>query len=196
MESVGRLAGGVAHDFNNMLGVILGYTEMVLAKTDRSDPRHNDLKEVLAAGKRSADIVRQLLAFARKQKVSPGILDLNGTIDGILKMLRRLIGEDINLTWRPSADRLNQGYIDVESRPGEGTTFKVYLPRHDDKAIAAVEDSKISAPTGRGEMILVMSGYTASVIADQGVLDDGTNFLRKPFSAVDLAVKVREVLMS
>lgn len=104
MEAVGRLAGGVAHDFNNMLTSILGFTEIAMAKLDRGSPIQDDLKEVRAAGKRSAEIVRQLLAFARRQPLSPRLLSINETIDGMLKMLRRLIGEDIELAWRPQVD--------------------------------------------------------------------------------------------
>jgi PAS domain S-box-containing protein len=104
MESVGRLAGGVAHDFNNMLGIILGYTELAMNKVDSSDPAYADLEEVLNATRRSADITRQLLAFARKQIVEPVMLDLNNTVESMLKMLRRLIGEDISLAWLPGAD--------------------------------------------------------------------------------------------
>jgi PAS domain S-box-containing protein len=103
MESVGRLAGGVAHDFNNMLGVILGNTEMALDKVDQADPIHDDLMDILGAAKKSADITRQLLAFARKQTISPRVVDLNETVEGMLKMLRRLIGEDIDLAWLPGS---------------------------------------------------------------------------------------------
>ncbi|MCL7488816.1 MAG: PAS domain S-box protein [Desulfobulbaceae bacterium] len=103
MESVGRLAGGVAHDFNNMLGVILGNTEMALDKVDPSDPLHRDLMDILSAAGRSAEITRQLLAFARKQTISPRVIDLNVTVEGMLKILRRLIGEDIDLVWLPGS---------------------------------------------------------------------------------------------
>ncbi|RJP42383.1 MAG: PAS domain S-box protein [Desulfobacteraceae bacterium] len=103
MESVGRLAGGVAHDFNNMLTVILGYTEMAMDQVNKTDPIHADLEEVRRAGKRSMDITGQLLAFARKQVISPRVMDLNETVEGMLKMLRRLIGEDIDLEWHPEA---------------------------------------------------------------------------------------------
>lgn len=109
MESVGRLAGGVAHDFNNMLGVILGRTEMVLEKIDLCgeglDPSVKpDLAEILEAGQRSASLTRQLLAFASRQTIAPTALDLNTSVNHMLKMLRRLIGEDIDLAWRPGAD--------------------------------------------------------------------------------------------
>jgi PAS domain S-box-containing protein len=104
MEAVGRLAGGVAHDFNNMLGVILGHAEMAIDKVDFSHPLHEDLLEIQKAAQRSADLTRQLLAFARKQTISPQVLNLNDTISGMLKMLRRLIGEDIDLVWKPGAN--------------------------------------------------------------------------------------------
>jgi PAS domain S-box-containing protein len=103
MESVGRLAGGVAHDFNNMLGVIIGHTELALTAHDAEEAR-NDLKEIMTAAQRSADLTRQLLAFARKQTISPRVLNLNDTIEGLLRMLSRLIGEDIELSWKPGAN--------------------------------------------------------------------------------------------
>lgn len=104
MESVGRLAGGVAHDFNNMLGVIIGYSELAIAQTDPGQPVHGFLDEIHKAAHRSAELTRQLLAFARKQTIEPRVLDLNVTIEGMLKMLRRLIGEDIALSWQPGAE--------------------------------------------------------------------------------------------
>ena len=104
MESVGRLAGGVAHDFNNMLGVILGHAEMAMEQVDPTQPLRADLEEIRRAANRSAELTRQLLAFARKQTVSPKVLDLNETVPGMLKMLQRLIGEDIQLAWLPGAN--------------------------------------------------------------------------------------------
>jgi len=102
MESIGRLAGGVAHDFNNMLGVIIGYAEMALDQIDPSEPIHNNLDEILKAADRSAELTRQLLAFARKQVISPKVLDLNEIVSNMLKMLQRLIGENIDLVWLPA----------------------------------------------------------------------------------------------
>ncbi|MFO7912662.1 MAG: ATP-binding protein [Desulfotignum sp.] len=103
MESVGRLAGGVAHDYNNMLNVILGYAELALGKIDPADPVHDNLKKIHTAATRSADITRQLLAFARKQTISPQVLDLNRTIDeGMLQILHRLMGENIDVSWQPA----------------------------------------------------------------------------------------------
>ncbi len=103
MESVGRLAGGVAHDFNNMLGVILGQTELALLQADENHLLYSSLKEIQTAATRSADITNQLLAFARKQTISPRKLDLNDAVEKMLNMLRRLIGEDIDLVWRPAS---------------------------------------------------------------------------------------------
>ena len=104
LETVGQLAGGVAHDFNNMLGVILGYTELALGQVDESAPMHADLEEIQKAAERSAALTRQLLGFARKQTIVPKVLDLNESVAGMLDMLRRLIGENIVLAWEPAAE--------------------------------------------------------------------------------------------
>ena len=101
METIGTLAGGVAHDFNNMLSVINGYAEMALGRTRPEDPLQADLQAILDAGRRAADITRQLLAFARKQTIKPRVLDLNDSVAGLLNMLGRLIGEDVELAWIP-----------------------------------------------------------------------------------------------
>ena len=104
MESVGRLAGGVAHDYNNISSIIIGFSELALEKVEQDDPVHDDLMEIYRAANRSTDITRQLLAFARQQTIAPKVLDLNDTIESMLKMLRRLIGEDIDLAWLPGSE--------------------------------------------------------------------------------------------
>ncbi|MHB1184924.1 MAG: PAS domain S-box protein [Desulfobulbia bacterium] len=104
MEAVGTLAGGVAHDFNNMLMVIIGHAELALRQIAPDQPLFANLQEIRKAAGRSADLTRQLLTFARKQTVVPKVLDLNETVEGMLKMLRRLIGENINLAWQPGAE--------------------------------------------------------------------------------------------
>jgi len=101
MESVGRLAGGIAHDFNNMLGVIIGHASIALMDTELNKKTQRHLVEINNAADRSADLTRQLLAFARKQAIEPKVLDLNVTIAGMLNMLQRLIGENIHLNWQP-----------------------------------------------------------------------------------------------
>ena len=370
MESVGRLAGGVAHDFNNMLGVILGHTELALEWAEENSDIYSDLKEIQTAAQRSADLTKQLLTFARKQIIEPKMLNLNQTIKQMITMLQRLIGEDIDLLWKPcealwpvkmdpsQIDQIlanlcvnardaitdvgkitietamvsfdeaycnehvgfipgdfvllgvsdngsgmdkktlsnlfepffttkemgkgtglglatvygivkqNKGFINVYSEPGQGSTFKIYLPRHTavdqtapaihteqqypggNETILLVEDepailnmvrmmlerkgySVLSAATpaeaialakihadkihllmtdvvmpgmnGRDlarhlitiypdVKLLFMSGYTANVIAHQGVLDEGVSFIQKPFSRADLLVKLRSIL--
>ncbi|MGA2227031.1 MAG: PAS domain S-box protein, partial [Syntrophobacteraceae bacterium] len=370
MESVGRLAGGVAHDFNNMLGVIIGRAEMALERDIPTDKLQENLHEILKAGLRSADLTRQLLAFARKQTATPKILDLNETISGMLKMLRRLIGEDIDLSWIPELDlwkvkidpsqvdqilanllvnardaipeigvitlrtenvviddyiraetpefipgeyilltvsdngtgmsqevrenifepffttkelgkgtglglstvygivKQNDGFIYVASELGKGTTFKIYLPRFEaetaqvpseeitierrkgTETILLVEDDEaildlskiileklgytvfaaqtpvyaihlaeehsgdlhllitdLVMPEMNGRELakqisasrpnlkcLYMSGYTADIITHRGLLDDGVDFIQKPFGSDELAAKVRQVL--
>jgi len=114
MEAVGRLAGGVAHDFNNMLGVIIGLADILLIKMAPDSPFHAHITEIRKAGERSADLTRKLLAFARKQTVAPKVLDFNDTIESMLKLLHRLIGEDIDLLWKPG-----QGLWPVKMDPSQ-----------------------------------------------------------------------------
>ncbi|MBS1124966.1 MAG: domain S-box protein, partial [Deltaproteobacteria bacterium] len=98
MEAIGNLAGGVAHDFNNLLSVILSYSSMLAEDMTPSDPRRADLEEIEAAGIRAVDLTRQLLAFSRKQILQPRIVNLNDILAGMERMLRRLLGEDVELT--------------------------------------------------------------------------------------------------
>lgn len=369
MESIGRLAGGVAHDYNNTLGVILGYAELLQERLAKEGNKCEELREIIKATLHSADITRQLLAFARQQTISPKRLDLNRCVENMLKMLRRLIGENIELEWLPQKNlgsvkmdmvqvdqilanfcinakdamdgsgkitietrsvtvdeaycsshpefhpgeficltvsdtgtgmdkktqekifdpffttkgmgegtglglstvygivKQNNGIIDVYSELGKGTTFNIYLARYESPV---EQGATVRSPldTGKGEGILLveddedileisqqmltslgyrvidtqspaqavalarenkdilkllitdvilpdmnglelsgrvqevcpnlktlfMSGYTADVIAHQGVLDDGVHFIQKPFSKQDLADKVRSVL--
>jgi signal transduction histidine kinase/ActR/RegA family two-component response regulator len=104
MESVGRLAGGVAHDFNNMLQAIMGNVELALEEPGAAGILREHLLEVQRVAHRSAELTRQLLAFARQQTVSPRAVNLNDVVAGTIRMLRRLIGEDINLVWMPGPD--------------------------------------------------------------------------------------------
>jgi signal transduction histidine kinase len=99
MDAVGRLAGGVAHDYNNMTNVIMGYAELAMEKLNKNDPLYDDLQEINKAARRSMELTRQLLAFARCQAISPKILDINEAVESMLKMLQRLIGEDVELVW-------------------------------------------------------------------------------------------------
>ncbi len=102
IEAIGRLAGGVAHDFNNMLAIILGNTQLALQRLDMGKPVEKYLQQIEETANRSADLTRQLLGFARKQTIAPQVINLNNTIEDMLKMLRQLIGEDIELIWKPA----------------------------------------------------------------------------------------------
>ncbi len=383
LESVGRLAGGVAHNFNNVLMGIMGYTELCQEQIAPDHPIREFLDEISGETKRLADLTRQLLGFARKQPITPKVLDLNDAASAILKFLRGQNGTEIDTVWNPNpalwpvkldasqADQVltalyrnaceaidlpapqdaatrqaggagtitvgtanvtldhatcagrvnavpgdyvvltvsddgcgmdqeavgklfepffttkdlsagaglglatvygivkqNNGFINVDSEPGEGTTFSIYLPRFVPDATATTLTNRSGAPRGRGETILLvedekslrvtcslflealdykvlvaeapaealemvaghpgdihlmltdvvmpemdgrqlaqrisavkpgikvlfMSGYTANVIAQRGVLDEGVQFLSKPFTRDALAQKVREVL--
>jgi PAS domain S-box-containing protein len=97
MEAIGQLAGGIAHDFNNLLTVICGYSIFALERLPEGDPVRGDIEEVKKAGERASALTRQLLAFSRKQVLAPRLLDLNAVVAGLDTMLRRLIGEDIEL---------------------------------------------------------------------------------------------------
>jgi two-component system, cell cycle sensor histidine kinase and response regulator CckA len=134
LEAIGRLAGGVAHDFNNMLGVILGYTDRELALRGPSDAVYASLVSIRDAAERSAELTRQLLAFSRQQKVEPRVIDLNEQVSGMERLLRRTIGEDVSLTltldpalWPVSMDpsQVDQALVNLainarDSMPGGG----------------------------------------------------------------------------
>ena len=170
MESVGRLAGGVAHDFNNMLGVILGHTELALDQLSPTEPLHAELEEIAKAAQRSADLTRQLLAFARKQTVSPKVLDLNETVGGMLKLLLRLIGEDIDLVWMPG-----QGLWPVKMDPAQTDQILANLCVNARDAIAGVGritietqnvtfDADVQAPNAA----CVPGDYVLLAVSDDG----------------------------
>ncbi|MBI4484696.1 MAG: PAS domain S-box protein [Acidobacteria bacterium] len=114
MESVGQLAGGIAHDFNNPLTVINGTAELAIAQVREDGPLHEDLREIRQAGERAAALTRQLLAFSRKQILQPQVLNLNTVVAEMESLLRRLIGEDIDLVVVPT-----QGLGHVKADPGQ-----------------------------------------------------------------------------
>jgi two-component system cell cycle sensor histidine kinase/response regulator CckA len=106
MEAVGQLAGGVAHDFNNLLTAILGYCNLLLDEMPTDAPQRPDLEEIRSAGERAAALTRQLLAFSRRQMLQPRTLDLNDLVRQLGKLLRRMIGEDIELVTQLASDLL------------------------------------------------------------------------------------------
>jgi PAS domain S-box-containing protein len=114
MEAVGQLAGGIAHDFNNLLTAILGSTQLLLQATAPGDARREDVEEIRNAGLRAAELTRQLLAFSRRQVLAPKVLELNAVVANMDKMLRRLIGEDVELA---TALRADAGAVNAD--PGQ-----------------------------------------------------------------------------
>lgn len=263
LEAVGLLAGGMAHDYNNMLSVIISYAELALCKTDPGNSVYSDIEEILKAAKRSTEVTRHLLTFARKQIIVPIMLNLNQTVENMLNMLRRLIGENIELTWRPTVgpclirmdsvqidqilvnlcvnakaaiadigkimiktrnvvfdkaycdnhtgftegryvllavsdngcgidpqiiDRIfepfftnkdvghgtglglatvygivkqNNGFINITTKPGQGTTFSIYLPQYTGLAPNATQNGLEEIPRGNGEYVLVVEDEPA-----------------------------------
>lgn len=163
MEAVGRLAGGVAHDFNNMLAVIAGHTELALEQTAPNGPLHADLLAIQKAAQRSVDLTRQLLAFARKQTIAPKVLDLNETIAGMSNMLGRLIGEDIELLWRPASTPWS-----VNMDPTQIDQIMVNLVVNARDAITGV--GKITIETGQVAFDESYCGTHAGFVPGQYVL--------------------------
>ena len=142
MESIGRLAGGIAHDFNNMLGVIIGQATMALEEVDLPKSIYERFDVIRKAGERSANLTRQLLGFARKQNVSPKVLDLNETVSKMTQMLQRLIGEDIDLAYLPGQNvwpvNVDPNQIDqilanlcINARDAIGETGKITIETDD-----------------------------------------------------------------
>ncbi len=185
MESIGRLAGGVAHDFNNMLSVILGHTELAIEKLDPADPLFAGLQAVQQAAERSAALTRQLLTFARKQTVAPKVIDLNEIVEGMLKMLRRLIGEDIDLLWRPGQSirpvKVDPAQIDqllanlcVNARDAIAGVGKITI----ETALATFDEAYCAAHLG-----FLPGEYTLLAVSDNGCgMDQETlNHIFEPF---------------
>jgi len=114
MEAVGRLAGGIAHDFNNLLTAITGYADLALSDLREGDPMRQDMEEILRAAHRAAELTHQLLAFSRQQVLAPRVLDLNEVVQSVDKMLRRLVGEDVELL-----SVLAPGLGHVKADPGQ-----------------------------------------------------------------------------
>ncbi len=171
MEMVGRLAGGIAHDFNNMLTVILGHSEMAMEESDPSMKTYADFDAIRQAATHSANLTRQLLAFARKQIVTPIIIELNSAITEMLPMLRRLIGENITLTWVPECQNC---YIKID--PSQIDQILVNLCINARDAIMGngritIANSCVSLPkiTGETRKTECLSGVYVSL----SVHDDG-----------------------
>ena len=204
MESVGRLAGGVAHGFNNMLCVILGHAEMALAEIDREHPLFDSLQAIKSSAQRSADLTRQLLAFSRQQPISPMEMDLNQSIEGMLGHETILLVEDEPAIMDVTKLMLEEfGYIVLAtSSPGDALRL---AEAHTGRISLLITD--VIMPKMNGRQLskallardphlkcLFMSGYTANIIAQHGMLDPGVRFIQKPFSMRELSAKIRDIL--
>jgi PAS domain S-box-containing protein len=168
MEAVGRLAGGVAHDFNNQLGVILGYTELLLR--NGVEAQRGKLEQILKATQHASGLTRQLLAFSRKEIVSPKVLDLNALVAELEKMLVRLIGEDIDLAIIPGAD-LGQ----VEADPGqlEQIVMNLCVNARDampDGGLLRIETANVELDAGHAapHEIITPGRYVMLAVSDAG----------------------------
>ncbi len=177
MESIGRLAGGVAHDFNNMLGVILGYGEDILSQLHPGDPLRESAKEVVEAGRRSAALTRQLLAFSRRQTLRPEVLNLNFVLKNLEKMLHRLIGEDIELSFRLAEDLER-----VEVDPGqiEQVIMNMAVNARDampqgGQLIIETANNRMEEEYPDAHFDLVPGDYVVLSVSDNGCgMDEGT----------------------
>jgi PAS domain S-box-containing protein len=184
MESVGRLAGGVAHDFNNLLMGIIGYVELCRDGMPAEHPVRGWLDEITHEAERSANLTRQLLAFARKQTIAPQVIDLDDAVSAMLKLLRRLIGEDIDLTWQPCGDvwpvKLDPGQLDqilvnlcVNARDAVTGVGRVSIQT----ANATIDEAYCSEHAGVGPGMYVMLA----------VSDDGRGMDRETLVGLGLA---------
>ncbi|WCJ59785.1 PAS domain S-box protein [Fontisphaera persica] len=173
LESVGRLAGGVAHDFNNMLQAILGNVELVLQEGGLSGELRESLEEIRRSAERSAALTQQLLGFARRQTIAPRVVDLNEEIGHLLKMLRRLIGEDIQMVWVPGS-----GVWPVRLDPGQLSQVLANLVVNARDAIGGRAGGRITLETANvvldatyverhGEV--VAGEYVLVAVSDNGV---------------------------
>ena len=170
MESIGRLAGGVAHDFNNMLSVIIGYAYLGMMESHPTHPLYAYLTEIHKAAERSAGLTQQLLTFARKQTITPVVMDLNDTVSGMFKMLRRLIGENIILEWQPAA---NLSLVKVDPTQVDQILANLCINASD----AINGSGKITIKTENCTIEEDFSSYHAGIVPGEYVLlevsDDG-----------------------
>ncbi len=171
MEAVGQLSGGIAHDFNNLLGVIIGYSEALEARLDQNEPLRKNAEEIKKAGRRGAALIRQLLAFSRQQVLAPKVLDLNAVVADVDKMLRRVIGEDIDLT---SVLDPATGHVKADQGQIEQVIMNLAVNARD----AMPEGGKLTIETANAELdegvarhspYVLPGSYVLLAVSDTGV---------------------------
>lgn len=170
MEAIGRLAGGVAHDFNNILSVIMGYSELLLARPGEEFPERREIEEIYRAGERASVLTQQLLAFSRRQVLQPKVLDLGRVVSAHGQMLRMLIGETYELELDPGAEcrpvradpnQIGQILMNLvvnarDAMPGGGP---IRIRLRDAELVEPLTDGKMTIPKGR---------YTRIEVTDSG----------------------------
>jgi len=177
MEAVGMLAGGVAHDFNNLLTIITGYSQLLLNHTPASDPNRQPMEQILKAGERAAELTNQLLAFSRRQTPKPKVIDLNTVVSSLSVMLRRVIGEDVELSLT-----LEPGIGRVRADPGQIEQVLMNLVVNARDAMPAGGAIEVSThqvtmgkPAADAQKPLRPGPYVVLEVSDTGVgMDDAT----------------------
>jgi PAS domain S-box-containing protein len=176
LEALGQLAGGVAHDFNNILSVITGYAELLVARLEDDTRGRHDAEEILRASRRAADLTRQLLAYSRRQRLQPGPIDVGGLLEELAGMLRRLIGEQIRLVCRP--DRA-VGQILADRSQLEQVIVNLAVNARDAMptgGVLSIEADNVDLPAGGEPGLDAPPGpYLRLTVADTGTgMDDET----------------------
>jgi PAS domain S-box-containing protein len=169
MEGIGQLAGGIAHDFNNMLSVILSHSSFLLDGLGPNDPRWEDADAIRSAGERGAGLVRQLLAFSRRQLLEPRVIDLNAVVAGLEKMLHRLIREDIELTARLSPDI---GRVKADPGQIEQVIMNLVVNARDampDGGKICIETANVEFSHGSAHLPVQPGPYVLLAITDTGI---------------------------
>jgi len=170
LESVGRLAGGVAHDFNNLLTIIIGYCDLLLQTVRTEDASRGHITEIKKAADRAASLTRQLLAFSRRQVLAPQIVDLNAVVANMEKMVRRLIGEDIQLATFPGADL---GRVKVDPGQIEQVIMNLVVNSRDampqgGKITIETANANLDESYGEGHFSVKAGPYVLLAVSDTG----------------------------
>jgi PAS domain S-box-containing protein len=170
MEAVGKLAGGVAHDFNNLLSVITGYSELLLTRTDDTNPVRREIEEIHKAGERAAALTQQLLAYSRRQVLKPKTLRMDEVAENLGKMLRRLIGEDIDFVTESQEDLWT---VRADPNQVEQILMNLCVNARDamptgGKLVVSTENVMLEAPLVERELTIPPGRYATLRVADNG----------------------------